>query len=143
MAYDERKEVDEAINAANDALFHLDRAAGLLNSSKNWGVLDILGGGLFISLIKRSKMKDASRAISDARNSLYKLNTELSDIRGFDSYDLDFDGVMAFGDIWADNAIFDLMTQSRINKAASAVNEMIAEIEGLLDGLEEIKTRLG
>lgn len=60
MDYNYEKERQEAIDAGNRALFSLRAAQGQLNSAKNWGVVDLLGGGLITSIIKRSKMETRS-----------------------------------------------------------------------------------
>ena len=53
MAYDFEKEKYEAIQAGERALVSLREAQNQLNSAKNWGVVDLLGGGLFTDLIKQ------------------------------------------------------------------------------------------
>ena len=52
---DSRREVQEAISAADDAIRHLEDAERELKSARNWGIYDILGGGLISSLIKRGE----------------------------------------------------------------------------------------
>ena len=61
-----RREMKEAIDAGERALSSLGSAQEKLNSAGNWGIFDILGGGLFSTMIKRSKMDDAQRLIEEA-----------------------------------------------------------------------------
>ena len=49
----DRREINEAISAADDALDHLQRARQCLNSAGNWGLLDMLGGNM-ISMLERA-----------------------------------------------------------------------------------------
>lgn len=58
--YDMRtREIQEAIEAADVALDHLERAKRCLSSASGWGLFDTLGGGFISGLIKHSKMSDA------------------------------------------------------------------------------------
>ena len=50
------KEIDEAIASGEHALISLREAQNKLNSARNWGIFDMLGGGLITDLIKHSKM---------------------------------------------------------------------------------------
>ena len=47
MGYDIEKEKREAIEAGRRALNSLSAAKENLNSAKNWGLVDMLGGGFF------------------------------------------------------------------------------------------------
>ena len=47
----EARELQEAIHAADDALYHLESARKCLQSAGNWGVLDLLGGGFISGMI--------------------------------------------------------------------------------------------
>ena len=71
-----RKEMIEAVNAGNHALEKLKEAQSKLNSAGNWGILDMLGGGFFSTMIKRSKMDEANRLLKEARVCLYKFQEE-------------------------------------------------------------------
>ena len=46
--YNHQKEIREAINAGKRAKASLNEARNKLNSAKNWGIFDILGGGLIL-----------------------------------------------------------------------------------------------
>ncbi len=47
MGYDIEKEKREAIEAGQRALSSLQTAKENLNSAKNWGLVDMFGGGFF------------------------------------------------------------------------------------------------
>ena len=55
MGYDIEKEKREAIEAGRRALNSLRTAKENLNSAKNWGLVDMFGGGFFTTLLKHSK----------------------------------------------------------------------------------------
>ena len=50
MNENERREIQEAIAAADDALLHLGEAKKALGKARNWGIFDILGGGSVVGL---------------------------------------------------------------------------------------------
>ena len=78
----ERKEISEAISAADDALYQLRAADKRLKSARNWGLVDIFGGGggLISGIAKHSKMSSAKREIDEARFALQKFSRELRDV---------------------------------------------------------------
>ena len=81
----ERREIVEAISAADNALNHLNSARRYLNSAGTWGLLDLFGGGSISGLLKHSKMSDAEREIENARFALQRFSKELRDVSGYSS----------------------------------------------------------
>lgn len=135
--YNEQKEVDEAINVANEALYHLEQAKEMLDSAGNWGIVDLLGGGMLTTFLKRSKMSDANKELSKAKDALQRLAKELRDVRGFPEMRIDMDDFLGMADYFFDGAVADWLTQSKISDAKRQVNDAISEVEGILDGLED------
>jgi len=70
MSIDYEKEVAEAVNAANDALYYLSNAEEVLNKARNWGIADIMGGGMIITAVKRQKMREAQNELRKAKNAM-------------------------------------------------------------------------
>ena len=136
-----RKEIDEAVNAANDALYNLSNAESVLKSAKGWGIADILGGRMIVTAIKRSKMNDADAHLRAAQYSLDLLNRELQDISNSLHVDQVNDG-FAIVDFVFDNFFTDIIAQSKINQALEQVRQAMAQVEGVLDALEEISATL-
>ena len=83
------KEIKEAINAADEALFHLRNASRELDKARGWGIWDIIGGGLLTNLIKHGKMRDAEYEIGCAKNALARFDKELRDVAGYSSVHID------------------------------------------------------
>lgn len=77
-----KQEIQEAIMAGDRALRSLRTASEKLNSAKNWGIVDLLGGGLITDLIKHSKMRDASRYLDEARYDLKRFQKETNTVTG-------------------------------------------------------------
>ena len=61
MEYNVEKEKREAIEAGQRALNNLHTARENLNSAKNWGLVDMFGGGFFTTMMKQSRMDQAKR----------------------------------------------------------------------------------
>ena len=79
----QEQEIREAIQAADYALQCLDRAESHLNSASNWGIIDMLGGGLLTTMVKHSKMDDAAADLNEARDALQRFSRELQDVHSF------------------------------------------------------------
>lgn len=133
---DRLKELNEAKAAANDTLEKIDRAISSLDSASNWGLLDILGGGLISSFAKRDKINTANEYIKDISYSLRVLNKELKDVNTnlpYEVSDTMADNVL---DIWFDNIFTDLMVQSEIKDALNRLNELRMVIIKLLQNID-------
>lgn len=74
------KELLEVKSAAEQVIARIDQAISSLDSAKSWEIWDLLGGGLFTSLMKRNKIQNVNENIDSIRNSLNKLNCELEDV---------------------------------------------------------------
>ena len=77
---DRLKELKEARSAADMAIAKIDCGLSQLESASSWGIFDILGGGLFSSLVKRNKIGQANLSLEEISVSLKALNKELSDV---------------------------------------------------------------
>ena len=132
VSVDEKHEIDEARATGARALSSLRKAKSQLESARNWGMFDILAGGLVTSLVKRSKLDEASEAVDAARRDLARFSDELDDVSGITGVDLRRDGLLEFLDIFCDNALSDLLVQSRIDDACSAVDRAIHRVTAIL-----------
>ena len=130
----ERRETKEAIDAAEDALYHLYLARKQLGSAGNWGLLDIFGGGLISGLIKHSKMSDAEREIEEARYSLQRFSKELRDVTGYSS--IHIDEFLTFADFVFDGLLADVWVQSKISKAKEQCDDAIVRVSQIKSELE-------
>ena len=134
MNENERRETEEAINAAEDALYHLYLARKKLGSAGNWGLLDIFGGGLISGLIKHSKMSDAEREIEEARYALQNFSKELRDVSGYSS--IHIDEFLTFADFVFDGLLADVWVQSKISRAKEQCDDAIIRVSQIKDELE-------
>ncbi len=123
----ERKEVQEAIGAADNALYHLNNARRYLGSAGNWGLLDLFGGGMISGLIKHSKMRDAEYQIELARDAVQAFSRELQDVSGYSS--IHIDGFLTFADFFFDGFLADVFVQSKIGDAKRQCDDAIRQVE--------------
>ncbi|MCI8713622.1 MAG: hypothetical protein HFH23_15495 [Ruminococcus sp.] len=132
------KEVREAVAAGERALGSLRNAQKCLDGAKNWGIVDMLGGGLVSSLVKRSKMDDAAGYMEEAKADLRKFQKELRDVSVSMDLRMEIGSFLSFADVFFDNLFVDVMVQSKINEARDQVDEAIARVESLLVDLRRL-----
>ena len=130
-----RREVQEAIRAGENALQSLYAAKDQLNSAKNWGLFDMIGGGFITTMIKHGKMNEAERAMAAARNSIRNLKKELSDVDQLVDVDLNISDFLSFADYFFDGIIADWMVQSKIKDARFQVDKAIRELNRIKNTL--------
>ena len=129
----DRKEINEAISAADDALDHLQRARQCLNSAGNWGLLDMLGGNMITGLFKHGKMASAEREIEDARYALQRFSKELRDVQGFSS--IHINDFLTFADFFFDGFVADVLVQSKISNAKKQCDDAIRRVQDIRNQL--------
>ena len=131
----ERREIQEAISAADEALFHLEAAKRQLNSASGWGLLDLFGGGFIIGLIKHAKMEHAEREIEEAKYALQQFSKELQDVHGYSS--IHIGELLSFADFFFDGFVADLLVQSKISGAKRQCDEAIYKVREIRRELAE------
>lgn len=139
MAYDRKREIDEAIAAGYRALDALEDAADSLDSAKRWGIVDILGGGLLTSVVKHSRLGDANRALEKARAEIRAFTHELADVRELENLNAYVSSWNAFFDIAWDNWLADIMVQKELSDAADRVDDAISKVREAVRRLEAIR----
>lgn len=135
--YDMRtREIQEAIEAADNALDHLERAKRCLSSASGWGLFDTLGGGFISGLIKHSKMNDAEYEIDQAKRALERFSKELRDVDGYSSVHIN--GFLTFGDLFCDGFLMDVIVQSQIGKAKKECENAINQVTRIKKDLQRM-----
>lgn len=140
---DRLKELKEAKEAANQVIIRIDAGLNQLKSASSWGILDIFGGGLISSLVKRNKIGEANRSLEELSISLKSLNKELSDV------DISLPDAIPdmlsdeLFDIVFDNIFTDIRVQGEIKENLIALKELrhaIVEIRDTVDReIEELE----
>ena len=135
MYYDRQKEIDEAIIAGERALSSLAAAEKSLSSAKNWGIVDLIGGGALTTFIKRSRMHEAASYLEEARENLRAFRTELSDVDMPDGFSLEGD-FLSFADYFFDGFVADFLVQSRIQETRRKIEQASGSIRRILNQLK-------
>ena len=107
-----------------------------MRSAGNWGVVDMLGGGLLTSLIKRGKMSGAEAELSQARDALRQFAAELRDVRDAADISVEINDFLGFADLFFDGLIVDWLMQSRIHAAREQVAQAQARVRSVRDELQ-------
>lgn len=133
---DRLKELKEAKEAADQVIIRIDAGLNQLKSASSWGILDIFGGGLFSSLVKRNKIGEANRSLDELSLSLKSLNKELSDV------DISLPDAIPDSlsdelfDLVFDNIFTDIRVQGEIKENLIALKELrhaVVEIRDKVD----------
>ena len=129
MGYDIEKEKREAIETGSRALNSLQAAKDNLNSAKNWGLVDMFGGGFFTTMLKHSRMDQAKRNMEQAKYDLRNFSRELNDVNMACNLNIDTGDFLSFVD-W--------VVQDRINNAKRQVEEAIRRTESIVNQLQRM-----
>ena len=132
------KEKREAIEAGRRALNSLSAAKENLNSAKNWGLVDMLGGGFFSTMLKHSKMDQAKQNMEQAKYDLRNFSRELNDVNMACNLHIDIGDFLSFADYFFDGFVVDWMVQDRINTAKRQVEEAIRRTESIVNQLQRM-----
>lgn len=98
MGYDIEKEKREAIDAGYRAINSLKTARDNLNSAKNWGLLDMFGGGFFSTMLKHSKIDQARQNMEQAKYDLRNFSRELNDVNIACDLNINIGDFLSFAD---------------------------------------------
>lgn len=132
---DKKKEIEEAVIAANKALECLTEVAEQLRIAGKWGIFDMLGGGALTTLIKQARISDANSDLQKAKQAVKNLSKELADVDQVLEINIDISAFLNFSDYFFDGLIVDWMVQDKIRAAEKQVNEAIERVEEIKAGL--------
>ena len=133
---DNQKELREAISAGERSLISLRAAQDQLRRAGNWGVADLLGGGMLTTFFKHQRLGEAEQSLEIAQSDLRRFQNELRDV-GREC--LDIGDFLAFADYFFDGIVADLMVQSKIRQAQERVSTAILRVETLV---RQLRARL-
>lgn len=128
-------QMQELLKTGSEALSSLKMAKEQLDSARNWGIADILGGGIIISLVKHGKMQRAAEYLREAETSLKIFGTQIKDL-DIENINLETGDLLGILDVFGGGFLVDLFMQSRINEAGEAVENAIIEVSNILEKLE-------
>ena len=132
---EKQRELAEAVAAGSRALMNLRRSQEFLDKAANWGLFDMLAGGIFATLVKHQKIKEAQDVMEEARQSLRAFEKELQDVNLNLNLDLEIGEFLTFADYFLDNVFVDVMVQSRLSSAAGELERTRSDVRGILTKL--------
>ncbi len=133
----EKRELREAIDAGKLVLGALQAVVEKLESARNWGTFDMMGGGVLATAIKHSKMDDSRAAIAVVHSLLSKFRNELKDVgHAFDA-SVELDDFERFADYIFDGLLVDWMIQEKIVTAYENAVRTKKDVSRIVRGLEE------
>ena len=128
-------QVNQALILTDQLIAELDQAERQLSSARNWGFLDVLGGGLIVDLIKHSKLNNAKSSMDRVNYLLQELRRALGGISMAGDYSMNVGGFETFADFFFDSGIVDVYMTAKI---MSSLNE----VRNLKNRCYELRSRL-
>ena len=135
----QERELLEAVRAGESARRSLDEILSTVSSAANWGAVDMMGGGMFTTMIKHSKMDAAKQQARTAQRQLLRFKNELADADKRLQVSLKIDGFTTFADYFFDGLIMDWVVQSKI---ANAKKECSSTRSQVTSAINECRRRL-
>ena len=123
------REKQEAIEAGERALQSLREARNQISGAKGFGLWDLFGGGMFVSLAKHYKISRAREAINRAQYDLRVFSRELRDVET--DLDINIGDFLTIFDLM-DSFFAEIMVQSRLSDAGRRIDEAIYKVEDCL-----------
>lgn len=140
----QQKEIQEAINAGNQAFYIARKVLEDLNSAKNWSTFDLMGGGLIADMAKYDKLNKVQDQIQDLQNALRGFRTELADVTERISGNLyvEIGDFLHFADYFFDGLFTDWMVYDKINDSRNRTMQTSDQIQKILGQLNEMDNDL-
>jgi hypothetical protein len=136
-------ETDEARRAGQSALQALLQAEERLNSAKNWGTYDMLGGGMIATMVKHGRIDEAQDHIHESQLYLRRFADELKDLNwSVEVAAPQIGSFLTFADYFFDGFLADWMVQGKINNSMEAVRSNANQVSVILQKLDQESRRL-
>lgn len=132
-----RQEMKEAMDAGERALSSLRMAEDKLKSAGNWGLFDMFGGGLFSTIMKRSRMSEAQSCMESAKADLRRFQKELKDVDIPLDLRMEVGSFLSFADFFFDGFVADYLVQTKISDAREQVSDAIFRVEQIMKDLKK------
>ena len=132
-------QVNQALNLTNQLIAELDQAERQLSSARNWGFLDVLGGGLITDLIKHSKLSNAKVSMERVNYLMQELRRVLGGISLPGDYSMNVGGIATFADFFFDSGIVDVYMTAKIMSSLNEVRNLKNRCYELRDRLSRVR----
>jgi hypothetical protein len=134
------KEINNARNILTELMPLINQAEDKFRSARNWGIVDLLGGGLITDLIKHSQLGAASNSMNRISDLLRDLQHELKNIDIPTDYRMQLGGFSTFADFVFDGALADAWMESKIVSSLDQVRQLRERLLVLQDRLNTMSS---
>ena len=117
-------QINQALSLTDQLISELDQAERQLSSARNWGFLDVLGGGLITDLFKHSKLNNAKLSMERVNYLLQELKRVLGGISMPGDYSMNVGGFETFADFFFDSGIVDVYMTAKIMSSLNEVRSL-------------------
>ena len=135
------KEINDVQLIINQLLPLIDEAESKFTSARNWGFLDILGGGFLVDLVKHTKLSSASSTMNQINYLLRDLQRELKEVVIPTDFSMNSGTFSTFADFVFDGVLADVYMQSKIMTSIEQIKELRRRLLILRDKLRELTSR--
>ena len=132
-------QVNQALILTDQLISELDQAERQLSSARNWGFLDVLGGGFIVDLIKHSKLSNAKSSMDRVNYLLQELKRVLGGISMAGDYSMNVGGFETFADFFFDSGIVDVYMTAKIMSSLNEVRNLKNRCYDLRSRLSNIR----
>lgn len=136
-----RKEINDVQIIINQLLPLIDQAEDQFRSARNWGILDILGGGTLVDIIKHTKLNKASNCMNQINYLLHDLQRELKDVVIPTDFQMNTASFATLADFMFDGILADVYMQSKIISSMEQIQELRRRLLMLQDRLNQLAAR--
>lgn len=130
------QELQKGISSGHRCLRQIEEIKGSLKSAVGLGYVDIFGGGFFTSMLKRSQINDVKNKLSQLNRSLEQFEAYVRDVYHFQRVQPLFGDFEMCLDVFFDNVLSDLNTQSKLNDLKCQLATVEEDVGKILDRLE-------
>lgn len=136
-----RKEINDVQVIIRQLLPLIDEAESQFRSARNWGILDILGGGTLVDIIKHTKLNKASNCMNQINYLLHDLQRELKDVVIPTDFQMNTASFATLADFMFDGILADVYMQSKIISSMEQIQELRRRLLVLQERLNMLAAR--
>jgi len=136
LAGDLIREIEEAINAGNEAKKALINAFEEMDNAKKYSSWDtFFGGGLYATFEKHERIRVGNSFLHSAQRQLQQFHNELLDIKdvSYNTITVNTDGMVKFADYFFDDIFSAYTVHKKITDALNYTNQAIVDVSNMLD----------
>lgn len=135
-----RRNLSDAISCAESAEGSAERALEILQSARNWGTYDVIGGGGLSDIIKHDKLSQAESELNDLKSSLSRLRAKLGGVSIYFDAEARTDSGLRFADYFFDGIFSAIAVNRHIDSTISSVTDTKNRLHSLILGMKSEKS---